>query len=152
MWKILRTCVGCRVATLLPGRHLQATVIAAVGKVLSRFCLFCNGFTKVEWIIDRPNELPKGVEPGKAVPVITKLLSEQSMRGEAILVPYREASAQNRLPIPGCMQTYFVCPAAAVIVSNHVSYMDILVHMAHSFPSFVARGNTKDMPLLGLIR
>ena len=45
-----------------------------------------------------------------------------------------------------------VCNVAAVIVSNHVSYMDILVHMAHSFPSFVARGNTRDMPMLGLIR
>jgi lysophosphatidylcholine acyltransferase/lyso-PAF acetyltransferase len=45
-----------------------------------------------------------------------------------------------------------MCPNAAVIVSNHVSYMDILVHMAHSFPSFVARGNTKDMVLLGIIR
>lgn len=41
---------------------------------------------------------------------------------------------------------------AAVIVSNHVSYLDILVHMSHSAPSFVARGNTADLPLLGVVR
>ena len=57
--------VTCRAATLLPGRRLQAYVIAAVGKVLCRFCLLCNGFVDVKWIIDKPNELPKGVEPGK---------------------------------------------------------------------------------------
>ncbi|BDA43236.1 Lysophosphatidylcholine acyltransferase 1 [Coccomyxa sp. Obi] len=39
----------------------------------------------------------------------------------------------------------------AAIVSNHISYLDIIVHCAHSFPSFVARGNTKDLPLVGLI-
>ena len=44
------------------------------------------------------------------------------------------------------------CVPAAAIVSNHISYMDIIVHLAHSFPSFVARGNTQDMPLIGLIR
>ncbi len=41
---------------------------------------------------------------------------------------------------------------AAVIVSNHVSYLDILVHMSHSAPSFVARGNTQDLPLIGVVR
>lgn len=41
---------------------------------------------------------------------------------------------------------------AAVIVSNHVSYLDILVHMSHSAPSFVARGNTVDLPLIGVVR
>lgn len=44
-----------------------------------------------------------------------------------------------------------VC-GAAVIVSNHVSYLDILVHMSHSAPSFVARGNTQDLPLIGVVR
>ena len=58
--------VCCRAALFLPGRELQAHVIAGVGKILCRFCLLCNGFTDVKWIIDRPNELPKGVEPGVA--------------------------------------------------------------------------------------
>jgi lysophosphatidylcholine acyltransferase / lyso-PAF acetyltransferase len=38
------------------------------------------------------------------------------------------------------------------IVSNHMGYCDILIHMANSFPSFVARGATKDLIMIGLIR
>ena len=64
--------VCCRAALFLPGRELQAHVIAGVGKTLCRFCLLCNGFTDVKWIIDRPNELPKGVEPG-----VTRLFSHE---------------------------------------------------------------------------
>lgn len=39
-----------------------------------------------------------------------------------------------------------------MIVSNHCSWIDILVHMSHFFPAFVARHGTKNMMLIGLIR
>ncbi|XP_027092814.1 lysophospholipid acyltransferase LPEAT1 isoform X1 [Coffea arabica] len=38
-----------------------------------------------------------------------------------------------------------------VIVSNHVSYLDILYHMSSSFPSFVAKRSVAKLPLIGLI-
>ncbi|KAL7081576.1 hypothetical protein ACP275_14G048500 [Erythranthe tilingii] len=38
-----------------------------------------------------------------------------------------------------------------VIVSNHVSYIDILYHMSSSFPSFVAKRSVARLPLVGLI-
>ncbi|KAL1817839.1 lysophospholipid acyltransferase LPEAT1 isoform X2 [Daucus carota subsp. sativus] len=38
-----------------------------------------------------------------------------------------------------------------VIVSNHVSYVDILYHMSASYPSFVAKRSVGKLPLLGLI-
>lgn len=41
---------------------------------------------------------------------------------------------------------------AAAIVSNHCSWADILIHMSHSFPSFVARKGTDTLPLIGFIR
>lgn len=41
---------------------------------------------------------------------------------------------------------------AAGIVSNHCSWTDILLHMSRSFPSFVARASTKNLPWVGLIR
>ena len=44
------------------------------------------------------------------------------------------------------------CAPAGVIISNHVSWADILVHLEGHFCSFVARSNTQDMPLIGLIR
>ncbi|KAL2471757.1 Lysophospholipid acyltransferase LPEAT1 [Abeliophyllum distichum] len=37
------------------------------------------------------------------------------------------------------------------IVSNHVSYVDILYHMSSSFPSFVAKRSVAKLPLIGLI-
>ena len=41
---------------------------------------------------------------------------------------------------------------AAGIVSNHCSWIDILVHMSKYFPSFAARGGTQNLPLIGPIR
>jgi lysophosphatidylcholine acyltransferase / lyso-PAF acetyltransferase len=41
---------------------------------------------------------------------------------------------------------------AVGIVSNHSSWIDILIHMSHSFPSFVARDATKKTPIIGSIR
>ena len=44
-------------------------------------------------------------------------------------------------------------PAAAVgMIANHISWCDITIHMAHSFPAFVARSQTASMPLVGIIR
>ncbi|CAN8233611.1 unnamed protein product [Cochlearia groenlandica] len=40
---------------------------------------------------------------------------------------------------------------AGAIVSNHVSYLDILYHMSASFPSFVAKRSVGKLPLIGLI-
>ncbi|CAL5205932.1 unnamed protein product [Lathyrus oleraceus] len=38
-----------------------------------------------------------------------------------------------------------------VIISNHVSYVDILYHTSKSFPSFVAKRSVAKLPLIGLI-
>ncbi len=42
-------------------------------------------------------------------------------------------------------------PVSKVIVSNHVSYLDILLHMGLTFPSFVAGAGTLKVPLVGKI-
>ncbi|KAG2666574.1 hypothetical protein I3760_15G069700 [Carya illinoinensis] len=39
----------------------------------------------------------------------------------------------------------------SVIISNHVSYIDILYHMSSFFPSFVAKQSVGKLPLVGLI-
>ncbi|KAL2318683.1 hypothetical protein Fmac_032559 [Flemingia macrophylla] len=38
-----------------------------------------------------------------------------------------------------------------VIISNHVSYLDILYHTSSAFPSFVAKRSVGKLPLVGLI-
>ncbi|KAL9359699.1 hypothetical protein Peur_047822 [Populus x canadensis] len=40
---------------------------------------------------------------------------------------------------------------SGAILSNHVSYLDILYHMSASFPSFVAKRSVAKLPLVGLI-
>ncbi|XP_020577613.1 lysophospholipid acyltransferase LPEAT1 isoform X2 [Phalaenopsis equestris] len=40
---------------------------------------------------------------------------------------------------------------AGVIISNHLSYLDILYHMSSSFPSFVAKRSVARLPLVGII-
>jgi len=41
-------------------------------------------------------------------------------------------------------------PNIGAVISNHCSYFDILILMSRYFPSFVARSNTQDMPLIGI--
>lgn len=41
-------------------------------------------------------------------------------------------------------------PNVGAVISNHCSYFDILILMSRYFPSFVARSNTQDMPLIGV--
>ena len=113
-------------------------MIAVVGKFMCHLCLASLGFIDIKWTIDPVGQLPAGVEPGMSLHV---LLSATVLVGW----PSYAAAASDSTE-----RAYL--PAAAAIVSNHISYMDILVHLGHSFPSFVARGNTQDMPLLGLIR
>ncbi|XP_042386014.1 lysophospholipid acyltransferase LPEAT1-like [Zingiber officinale] len=38
------------------------------------------------------------------------------------------------------------------VVSNHISYVDILYHMSSTFPSFVAKRSVAQLSLVGLIR
>ncbi|XLR32204.1 hypothetical protein HN51_052168 [Arachis hypogaea] len=38
-----------------------------------------------------------------------------------------------------------------VVISNHVSYLDILYHMSSVFPSFVAKRSVSKLPFVGLI-
>eukprot|EP00899_Mesostigma_viride_P020161 jgi/Mesvir1/28146/Mv04713-RA.1 len=37
------------------------------------------------------------------------------------------------------------------VVSNHVSYLDILYHMSDSFPSFVAKASVRKIPMIGFV-
>ena len=45
-----------------------------------------------------------------------------------------------------------MCVPAAVVCSNHVSYMDMAVHLHRSFSPFVARGDVVGAPFVGVFR
>lgn len=103
-------CWGSRL--LLP-EPLRYTVVATVGKVLCRVCLFAFGFFRIEWV------QIKSFSPKESV---------------------EDNDGEGAKEVRPCG-----------IVSNHVGWADILIHMERWFPSFVAKSKTKELPFVGII-
>ncbi|XP_010472847.1 PREDICTED: lysophospholipid acyltransferase LPEAT1 isoform X2 [Camelina sativa] len=103
-------------------RGWKRTVIVSCGRFLSRVLLFVFGFY---WIHETRLDRDSLMDPN---PKTTSV--EISQKGDA---------ATEEPERPGA------------IVSNHVSYLDILYHMSASFPSFVAKRSVGKLPLVGLI-
>lgn len=64
---------------------------------------------------------------------------------------------QQRAVAAAAVARAATCPACCVacavaVVSNHMGWPDILIHMARYFPAFVARDGTQHLPMIGLIR
>ncbi|KAM0915957.1 hypothetical protein ACQ4PT_010477 [Festuca glaucescens] len=64
-------------------------------------------------------------------------------------IPVCDRSVPNAEDVPENQSEELERPGA--IVSNHVSYVDILYHMSASSPSFVAKNSVSKLPLIGLI-
>ena len=45
-----------------------------------------------------------------------------------------------------------LCGPADVVCSNHVSYLDMAVHLHRTFSPFVARGDVVGAPFVGVFR
>nr|QZA74853.1 acyl-CoA:lysophospholipid acyltransferase 1a.1 [Camelina sativa] len=103
-------------------RGWKRTVIVSCGRFLSRVLLFVFGFY---WIHETRLDRDSLMDPN---PKTTS--AEISQKGDA---------ATEEPERPGA------------IVSNHVSYLDILYHMSASCPSFVAKRSVGKLPLVGLI-
>ncbi|NP_001352256.1 Lysophospholipid acyltransferase LPEAT1 isoform 2 [Zea mays] len=58
---------------------------------------------------------------------------------------------ETRRRSPNAKDQFEESQRPGAIVSNHVSYVDILYHMSASFPSFVAKESVSRLPLIGLI-
>ncbi|CAH8258724.1 unnamed protein product [Arabidopsis lyrata] len=100
----------------------KRTVIVRSGRFLSRVLLFVFGFY---WIHESRPDRDSDMDSNHK-----NTSTEINQKGEA---------ATEEPERPGA------------IVSNHVSYLDILYHMSASFPSFVAKRSVGKLPLVGLI-
>ena len=109
---ILSFYIAIKISILFP-RDRRSDIVAFLGKLHCRACLFCLGFVSVRWV---------------KVPLHAVPYESPSLEGVH--------KGQRRVSI----------------VSNHTSWIDILIHMSHSFPAFVARDATKRTPLIGTIR
>ncbi|VFQ62383.1 unnamed protein product [Cuscuta campestris] len=134
--------------TLLPLRVVAATVILVVYYLI---CRFCTAFS----VPNREDEQEDFAHTGgwrrKAMLQSGKLLSRATLfifGFYSIRETHRDSDLNSKLnneeqvPEP---------ERPGVIVSNHVSYLDILYHMSSSFPSFVAKRSVAKLPLVGLI-
>ncbi|KAL2611288.1 hypothetical protein R1flu_022980 [Riccia fluitans] len=101
---------------------LRRSIIVYSGKFLARSLLFVLGFYHFK-VSSRGPDVMHQLQLG---------VGEQANEDNEGLL---EASRRN----PGA------------IVSNHISYIDILYHMSASFPSFVAKRSVAKLPLIGLI-
>ncbi|KQK04107.1 lysophospholipid acyltransferase LPEAT1 isoform X2 [Brachypodium distachyon] len=64
-------------------------------------------------------------------------------------IPMSDRSVPNAEDVHQDQSAELERPGA--IVSNHVSYVDVLYHMSASSPSFVAKNSVSKLPLIGLI-
>lgn len=129
-------CV-CRLRWLLPA-GVRDRVLVAAGAVAARGALTGLGFTSVSHVAlaYAPGTGPAPDGGGKMVNGMA--VANGGGGGGVNARPHPPVSSTP--PLPGA------------IVSNHVGYCDVLVHMARGVSSFVARGATKDVPLVGVIR
>jgi len=101
---------------------IRRAIIVASGRFLSRSLLFTLGFY---WIKETSRIPDPAIHSQDGLCV--KRVRENE--GDAVDSSYQ----------PGA------------IVSNHISYLDILYHMSASFPSFVAKRSVARLPLVGLM-
>ncbi|CAN1163726.1 Lysophospholipid acyltransferase LPEAT1 [Linum perenne] len=100
----------------------RRAVIVCFGRFLARLVLFVFGFY---WI----NESYRDLEQDQSL-----------LQGKSSSQVFTGGRNQSQPPErPGA------------IVSNHVSYVDILYHMSSSFTSFVAKRSVAKLPLIGLV-
>lgn len=116
----------CRLSFLLPA-SIRSVTVAKLGNWHCRVCLWWCGFWRVTWIKVGQRD-GDGSSPAKGG-------SGRGSKGGSSSSGGGEEQAQ---PVG--------------IVSNHISWCDILIHMSHSFPSFVARSQTRKTPIIGIIR
>ncbi|GFP92705.1 lysophospholipid acyltransferase lpeat1 [Phtheirospermum japonicum] len=100
----------------------RRAVIIQSGRYLSRVLLFVFGFY---WI----SETSRGDDDDE----------RQLNSDENFFFQTASEDQSKELERPGA------------IISNHVSYLDILYHMSTFFPSFVAKRSVAKLPLVGLI-
>lgn len=130
-------------AVLLPLRLVAGVLLVVAYYLVCRVCtLFAGGV-------------------GEGRPRLQGLRREAVLRAGRVLsramlfvfgfywIPVSDRSFPNAEDVPKDHSEELGRPGA--IVSNHVSYVDILYHMSASSPSFVAKNSVSKLPLIGLI-
>ncbi|KAF7141759.1 hypothetical protein RHSIM_Rhsim06G0035800 [Rhododendron simsii] len=115
-------------------RGWRRAVIVRAGKFFSRAILFVLGFY---WINETHQFNNQGEHGSGLLPSCHPTQSTSGLEDEhPVLICALSKPDMNRAE---CKDISEEPERPGVIVSNHVSYLDILYHMSSSFPSFVAK-------------
>ncbi|KAK3038142.1 hypothetical protein RJ639_029596 [Escallonia herrerae] len=147
-----KVLLGIALVTLVPVRVVLALAVLVVYYVICRFCtMFSAPNTEDE------QEDYAHMTGWRRVAIVQsgRFLARAMMfvlGFYRVNETYRNQDIDNNLnaETEGKDQTDDVERPGAII-SNHVSYLDILYHMSSSFPSFVAKRSVGKLPLVGLI-
>ncbi|XP_047336290.1 lysophospholipid acyltransferase LPEAT1-like isoform X2 [Impatiens glandulifera] len=139
-----KVLVGVALVTLLPLRVLAATLMLIVYYVICRICTMFSAPNRAD---EQEDYAHMGGWRRAVVIRSGKFLSRAILFSMGFYwikeIPlHQEGDCKHQdedIERPG------------VIISNHVSYLDILYHMSYFFPSFVAKRSVAKLPLVGLI-
>ncbi|KAJ4701910.1 Lysophospholipid acyltransferase [Melia azedarach] len=146
-----KVLIGFAMVTLVPIRVVLAMSILIVYYLICRICTLFS-------VPNRDEEQEDYAHMGgwrRAVIVATgRFLSRLMLFVFGfcwISETYRIPDAQEKSSSTEAKEQSEEPERPGAIISNHVSYLDILYHMSSSFPSFVAKRSVAKLPLVGLI-
>ncbi|KAF8405179.1 hypothetical protein HHK36_010079 [Tetracentron sinense] len=145
--------IGFALVTLVPIRLVAGFVILVLYYLVCRFCTLFSVPNRDE----EQEDYAHMVGWRRAVIVqCGKFLSRAMLFNFGfywINETYRNPVAVEKLACESeCKEQSEEPERPGTIISNHISYLDILYHMSSSFPSFVAKRSVAKLPLVGLIR
>ncbi|TKY57733.1 Lysophospholipid acyltransferase LPEAT1 [Spatholobus suberectus] len=148
-----KVLLGVALVTLVPVRVVAATAILLLYSLICRVCTMCSVPNREE---EQQEDYAHMVGWRRIVIVqCRRVLSRlmffvlgfywitQSYRIPRTRIENHTTTQENNTRSEDMRRT-------GVIISNHVSYLDILYHMSSSFPSFVAKRSVAKLPLVGL--
>ncbi|MEW5304401.1 MAG: hypothetical protein WDW36_007012 [Sanguina aurantia] len=132
-------CITKLSGLLLPKpQHLQ--VIAVSGAIWSRALLFIVGFWRIKWVAVADSVCDTTASRDRPAGSLQQRSGGRQGGAASGGATAASVGAQEEPQLPRQL---------GGIVSNHVGWVDIFVHAAHSFPAFVAKDGTQRIPVFG---
>ncbi|KAL0017224.1 hypothetical protein SO802_004293 [Lithocarpus litseifolius] len=142
--------LGIALVTLVPVRVVLATTVLVLYYLICRICTLFSAPNREEEEEDGQEDYAHMggwrrtviVQSGRSLSRVMLFVFGFYWIKETYRIPDSTAQGKEESEEP---------ERPGAIISNHVSYIDILYHMHSSFPSFVAKRSVGKLPLVGLI-
>ncbi|XP_004499133.1 lysophospholipid acyltransferase LPEAT1-like isoform X2 [Cicer arietinum] len=143
-----KVLLGVALVTLVPVRVVAAMTILLLYYLICKFCTLCS-------VPNREDEQEDYAHMVGWRRIVVVQCGKALARLMLFILGFYWIRHSYRVENPTSNEENKVKPEEmgrpGVIISNHVSYLDILYHTSCSFPSFVAKRSVAKLPLVGLI-